>query len=272
VFSIGEFSRISGVSVRTLRYYHDEGILIPAAVDAQSNYRLYDERNLEIARVIVALRRLEFPLEDIREVLSGCNEDADVLLFLERQRELLKTKLQHYTEVLHEIDQFLGHERQAREEEKMNATTFEVVERDVDGMLVGGIRMRGRYSDCGQGFAMLGRRLGRHIGGKPLCLYYDGEYREEDADFEPCMPLRKLMSVEGISVRELSSGHCASLMHRGAYEDLGRSYARALTYAKEHNYHVDLPTREIYHKGPGMFFKGNPKNYLTEIQLLVSKP
>ena len=75
-------------------------------------------------------------------------------------------------------------------------------------MLVAGMRMTGRYSDCGKGFATLGKRLGRHIAGKPMCLFYDGEYRDDDANFEPCMPMRKPVEADGISVRELPGGRC----------------------------------------------------------------
>jgi DNA-binding transcriptional MerR regulator len=271
MFSIGEFSTVSGIPVRTLRFYHDEGLLLPAAVDRQTNYRFYDLRNLEVARVITALRALEFSLDEIREILAGCSEDEDVLAHLERQKESMTRKLEHYRDVVSQIDQLIEHERQAREEDKMSATTFEIQEQELEPMLVGGVRMTGRYSDCGKGFATLGKRLGRQIAGKPLCLYYDGEYREQDANFEPCMPLRKPIEAEGISVRELPGGRCVSLMHRGPYEELGRSYARVLQYVKEHGYQVQLPTREVYHKGPGMFFRGNPKKYLTEIQLLVTR-
>jgi effector-binding domain-containing protein len=142
----------------------------------------------------------------------------------------------------------------------------------VEPVLVAGVRMKGRYPNIGQGLGTLCKRLGRHIAGKPMCLYYDGEYREEDADFEPCVPVRKKIDVDGVSVRELPAAHCVSLVHRGPYEELGRSYARALKYAKECGYEVDLPTREVYLKGPGMIFRGNPKKYLTEIQLPVHKP
>jgi effector-binding domain-containing protein len=48
---------------------------------------------------------------------------------------------------------------------------------------------------------------------------------------------------------------------------LGRSYAKILKEADERKLKLNLPTREVYVKGPGMIFKGNPKNYLTEIQL-----
>jgi effector-binding domain-containing protein len=151
----------------------------------------------------------------------------------------------------------------------MSAQSLEIQERELESLLVAGIRMQGRYSDCGKGFAMLGRRLGRNFAGPPLCLYYDDEYREDDAHFEPCMPIRREVQIEGIDVRRLPGGRCVWLIHRGPYEELGRSYARILAYAKEHGYKVKLPTREVYLKGPGMIFRGNPKKYLTEIQLLV---
>jgi DNA-binding transcriptional MerR regulator/effector-binding domain-containing protein len=269
VLSIGEFSMASGIPVRTLRFYHDEGLLVPAAVDRETKYRSYDSRNLEVARVIVALRGLEFSLDDIREILAGCQDDGDLLDHLERQKAILRAKLQHYQNAVSRIDGVLRRERAARQEETMSTNTFTIEERDLEPLLVAGIRMTGRYSDCGSGFAQLGKRLGRHIAGKPLCLFYDGEYREEDANFEPCMPVRKPVQADGIAVRELPGGRCVSLMHRGPYEELSRSYARALQYAKEQGFTLQTPSREVYHKGPGMFLRGNPKNYLTEIQLLV---
>ena len=127
--------------------------------------------------------------------------------------------------------------------------------------------MKGKYSDCGAGFSRLAKAIGRYIAGKPLCLYYDGEYREDEADFEPCFPIRKRVEADGISVRELPGGRCLSLMHRGPYDQLGRSYAKILKQVEERKVKVALPTRELYVKGPGMIFKGNPKNYLTEILL-----
>jgi effector-binding domain-containing protein len=58
-------------------------------------------------------------------------------------------------------------------------------------------------------------------------------------------------------------------MHQGPYETLGRSYEKILAYAHEKGYRIALPTREVYVKGPGMIFRGNPAKYLTEIQLPV---
>ena len=152
----------------------------------------------------------------------------------------------------------------------MAEANFEIQERVLDSVLVTGVRMTGCYGDCGKGFELLGRKVGRHIAGKPLCLFYDGEYREGDANFEPCMPIRKPVEVEGIDVRELPGGRCLSLMHLGHYDRLRESYAKLRDYVQAHGCNVTLPTREVYHKGPGMIFWGNPAKYLTEIQFPLS--
>ena len=269
MFSIGEFSKITGLPVKTLRFYHEKGLLAPAAIDPASGYRLYDDRNIEQAHIIIALRSLEFPLDEIAEILAACSEDEDLLVYLDRQKELLTERIKRLGGAVEQLNRLIRQERESREDQTMSANSTEIEERELQSMLVAGIRMEGRYNECGKGFAMLGRRLGRNIAGRPFCLYYDGEYRDEQAHFEPCMPIRRQVRVDGVHVRRLPGGRCVSLVHRGPYEALGRSYARMLRYAKERGYQVTLPTREVYLKGPGMIFRGNPKKYLTEIQLPV---
>jgi len=269
MFTIGEFSKITGLTVKTLRFYHEKGLLVPAAIDPATGYRSYDDRNVERAGVIVALRELEFSLDDIAQILSDCADDEDMLAFLERQRASLAERMGQLAGAVRQIERLIHKQRQGREEEAMFAKPFETEERELQPMLVAGVRMKGRYCECGRGFALLAKRVGRYIAGKPLCLYYDGEYREDDADFEPCFPIRREVHVDGVALHRLPGGRCISLVHRGPYEELGRSYARALKYAKHRSFEVQLPTREVYLKGPGMIFRGNPQKYLTEIQLLV---
>ena len=153
----------------------------------------------------------------------------------------------------------------------MSNDVFEIEEKQLSPILVAGIRMKGRYSDCGKVFGTLGRKLGRHIGGKAMILCYDDEYREDDADFEPCMPLKRSVEADGVDVRELPGGRCVSLVHRGSYDGLSRSYCRIIDHVKERGLVIGNPSREVYLKGPGMIFKGNPKKYLTEIQFLIEE-
>ncbi len=264
-YSIGEFSQVTGLSVKTLRFYHEKGILVPSSVDQTTGYRFYDSDKIEKARVIMRLRAMEFSIEDIAAVLGECTDEANILNYLERQKNMLQQRIREDRDVVRSLTEIISKEKAARQ--LLEGGNFSVEEKSFDPILVAGFRMKGKYSDCGTGFSRLGKAVGRYICGKPLCLYYDGEYRDDDADFEPCFPIRKEVTGPGLSIHTIPGGRCLSLIHRGPYDQLGRSYAKILKQAKAHKQSVALPTREIYVKGPGMIFKGNPKNYLTEIQL-----
>ena len=269
MYSIGEFSKITGLTVKTLRFYHEQGLLKPAAVDDASGYRYYGSRQIERARAIAYLRSLEFPLTEIGEMLAG-DDEAELIEIFKRQRAAMEERIRHDRQVVRSLDQFI---RELQEHQAMiRESEFEVQEKRVEPQLIAGVRMKGKYSDCGPAFARIGRNFGRQICGKCFLLQYDDEYRESDADFEACMPIRKGNAIEGVAVRELPGGDCVSLMHRGPYEQLGRSYAKLFEYVNRQGYRIESPTREIYLKGPGMIFKGNPKNYLTEIQAFYSAP
>ncbi len=267
MLSIGEFSKLTQLTVKTLRFYHEEGLLIPAFVDPDTGYRYYNMSHVETAKAITYLRSLEFSISDIKDLLSQ-TADEDLLTVLKRQQAALKARIKQLRKATLSIDQFIVEERQARE---MSQMANQVQEKTLEPVLVAGIRMQARYSDCGPAFAKIGRSLGRFICGKPLLLHYDTEYKEEAADFEACLPVRQRKDVNGISVRELPGGRCVSLVHQGPYDQLGRSYARVFEYINDRKYRAVVPTREVYLKGPGMIFKGNPKKYLTEIQVLIEK-
>lgn len=267
MFSIGEFSKITGLTIKTLRFYHERGVLVPAYVDSGSGYRYYDDRNVETGRTIVALRDLGFSLDEISEVLKDFTDESDILKSLKRQKSQLRERMARDRAIVSTINHIIQKENEARQ--MTQKASYQIEVKELPSLIVAGIRMKGRYDECGSAFGKLGRLLGRHIAGKPLCLYYDGEYRESDADFEPCMPVRKLLSIDGVDVRELRGGTAVTLIHQGLYSELGRSYEKIIRFIKENNYRMLVPSREVFLKGPGMIFKGNPQKYLTEIQVLV---
>jgi DNA-binding transcriptional MerR regulator/effector-binding domain-containing protein len=267
VYSIGEFSRITGLTVKTLRFYHEKALLVPRCVDESSKYRYYAETQVETARIIARLRTFEFSLEQIAEIFVSQHSDEDILTLLERHKQLIDQKQKQYREIAHSLEIVLLQERTARM--ASHTTTQVPEEKTLAPMLIAGVRMKGKYSDCGPGFGKLGRTFGRHITGPGMMLQYDGEYKENDADFESCFPIKQGHSTDDISVRELPGGRFVCMMHQGPYNEMGRTYATMLDYFKKKGLKYGLPTREIYIKGPGMIFKGNPKNYLTEIQIPV---
>jgi DNA-binding transcriptional MerR regulator len=264
-YSIGEFSQITGLSVKTLRFYHEQGLLTPTFVDAATGYRFYDANKIEKARVIMRLRAMEFSIEDISAVLATCEDESDILNYLERQKNTLQQRIHEDRDIVRSLDGIIAREKSAKT--LLERNNFPIEQKSVDEIVIAGLRMKGKYSDIGEGFARLAKSVGRYICGKPLALYYNDEYRDTDADFEPCFPIRKRVDIPGVSIRTLPAARCITLVHRGAYDQLGRSYAKIVKHIHDHDLKINLPSREVYLKGPGMIFKGNPKNYLTEIQL-----
>jgi len=265
-FSIGEFSKITSLSIKSLRLYHEKEILVPAEVDEFTGYRYYNEADYDRARSIKILKDYEFTLAEIKEIINECDEEGEILEQLHTKLAEIQNKIERYKEISHSIESIIKHER----ENKMKAEEeFDIEEKEVETLLIAGYRMKGKYNEVGEGFKMLGKTMGRHINGKATNLYYDGEYKEEDADFEPCFPVRKGNSTDKISVRELPGGKCVTLIHKGSYDTLTESYKKIYGYVNDKGCKVKLPTREVYLKGPGMIFKGNPNNYLTEIQLML---
>ena len=270
MYSIGEFSKIVSMPVKTIRYYHEQGLLVPAHVDAGTGYRLFDDANIEAARVIKTLRGLGFSIRDIASIIEKHDDDSDILGFLSSRRTEIMKEIKQLANAEKAIDTIIQNEERVRR--MASESKYEVEIQEVPSVLIAGVRMQGRYSDCGAAFKKLGRSVGRYISGKAMMLCYDAEFKENDADFEPCMPIRQpKKELEGIAVRDLPGGKFATLLHVGPYDSLGRSYAKLLAYLKEHGYQQQTPSREVYLKGPGMIFKGNPGKYLTEIQMRIDQ-
>jgi DNA-binding transcriptional MerR regulator/effector-binding domain-containing protein len=268
MLTIGDFSKITGLTVKTLRFYHEKGLLTPNYVDEQTGYRYYDRTRVDLARAIALLRGLDLSLDEIADVVRSARDDADLREVMRRQKAVLEARIERDRGVVRSLDAFLNHDEEARR--IMAQASFRVEEKVVEPLTVASIRMRGKYSDCGPAFGRIGKQFGRFIRGKPLTLQYDAEYREDGADFEACLPVIGGQPLDGIAVRDLPAARCVTLLHKGPYEELGRSYAKVLEHVRSKGYAVVMPTREVYHKGPGVFFRGNPRNYLTEIQVPVA--
>ena len=88
VLAIGEFSRLTHLSVRTLRRYHDAGLLEPATVDDATGYRYYGADQIPTAQVIHRLRELDVPLPDVQRILRSPDPGARAALVAEHLRRL----------------------------------------------------------------------------------------------------------------------------------------------------------------------------------------
>lgn len=96
---INEVAKLTGVSVRTLQYYDEIGLLIPEKLN--NGYRDYSDENLDKLQKILFYRFLKFKLNDIKELLDG---DIDSLKILEQQRELILKEKEKFEIILHNIE------------------------------------------------------------------------------------------------------------------------------------------------------------------------
>lgn len=97
MMTVKQVSELTGVSIRTLRYYDEIGLLPPAS-HTEGGYRLYDDTALERLQQILLFRELEFPLKDIVRIVSS--PDFDRKKALEQQIELLELKKQHLEDLI----------------------------------------------------------------------------------------------------------------------------------------------------------------------------
>ena len=99
---IKEFAEFTGVSVRTLHYYDEIGLLVPAYVDEYTGYRYYDEKSLLRMQEILFYRELDFSLKSIGEILSS--PDYDTNKALKEQKNLLMIKKERLERLISAVE------------------------------------------------------------------------------------------------------------------------------------------------------------------------
>lgn len=106
---IKEFAKLTGVTVRALHYYDEIGLLKPSSVDEQNGYRFYDENCLEQMQEILFYRELDFPLKEIRTILSSPEYDKNMAL--KGQKRLLMLKKERLERLISALDDAMKGEK-----------------------------------------------------------------------------------------------------------------------------------------------------------------
>lgn len=267
-YQIGEFSRITGFSVKTLRYYHEQSLISPVHIDPDSGYRYYDEVALHRAEVVKALRDLDFSIKEIRDVLRDCEDDQDMVAILTQKNAEIFSKIEKYQAMSKQIHQII----KQQEDIVLNNRQKSIVEKVVEDTLVAYIAVTDTYSESGRYIKKLYKRCGRFIAGKAMCVYDMETHESEKPSYEVCIPVRKPITEDDIQSKILPGGTVVSKIHQGPYGTQGSAYKALFDYMESKGLKRVHSPREIFVKGPGLIFTGNPKNYLTEIQVAVEHP
>jgi len=278
-YTIGQFSLASRLTLRALRLYQEEAILVPARIDAATGYRYYTDSQLDKARLVRKLRDWNFSLTEIRSALRVADSDEDLAPFLEAKLQETRSELATLRQRQQALAEILKSIKEDTVEQSNNIGI-----KALPAFLVAASRVKAAYGDYGRVIAPLYKRYGKFVDGKAMAFHYDSEYREEDADYEVAFPVRRA-AVDGADgalagqagapgwsgLRTVPACRAVCLTHVGSYDTLGRSYQAILEYIQAQGFKLLGPTREIYLKGPGMFFRGNPARYVTEIQFPVQE-
>lgn len=265
MLKIGEFSKLSRVSVRMLRHYDEIGLLRPAQIDHLSGYRYYSEEQLSAATRISALKDMGFGLAAIGELLRDYEDKA----LLERQlliRRAELSELQAQTAYrLRLLDTTLTRLRKDDATMKYDVTLKTFPERyaatvrmtlpayDMEGLL---------WSTMMQETAAL------HMIPDDPCYccvaYLDSEYRETDVEVEAQKTVKgRYPDTEHVKFRTLPPVAVASTVCHGAYDQLNDAMAAVAEWVAANGYALSGPAFNIYHVSPHE--TDNPDEFITEI-------
>jgi effector-binding domain-containing protein len=268
---IGDFSTISRVSVKTLRYYDEMGLLKPVSVDPATGYRFYDYRQLSTLHRILALKDLGFSLEEIGHLLNDRLSTEQMRGMLKLRKTEAQQRVQEETERLQRVDARL---KQIEQENAMSS--YEVVIKKIEKMKVASVRgVVPTPPEQGPLWGELEGYLEKQRVkpcGPCLSLYHNEGFKEHDWDIEVCEPVMTGDKGAGrVNVYELPAvDTMACTVHHGPFVTIGESYNALGQWIDENSYHIVGPAREVYLRPSENGSQTDPET-VTEIQFPVQK-
>ncbi|WP_050642013.1 MULTISPECIES: MerR family transcriptional regulator [Clostridia] len=265
LYRIGMFASMNHVTVKTLRYYDEQGLLKPVSVDTATGYRYYTAGQLPVIHQILVLRNMGFSLEEIKGIQRGESEEV---LLRAKKRQLL-AEIAEKTAKLAQVECYLS-------SENIN-TNYHVLIKKIPEVTVA--YMKKRLPDYGAMFDVMPamgkemERLGCVCAEPEYCftIYHDGEHREEDIDAEICeavteeKPDSELVQFKVIP--EVQTAAC--VLHKGSYERFPEAYAAVIRFIEENGYEICGSPRESYIDG--VWNKETESEWLSEVQFPVRK-
>ncbi|GKX67279.1 MerR family transcriptional regulator [Inconstantimicrobium mannanitabidum] len=269
MFKIGDFSKLTKVSVRMLRYYDEVGLFKPAKIDDFTGYRFYSAKQISEINLIVSLRDMGFNVADITLFIK---EKSD-----EKLEDILKVKIQ---EIRNNI------RSEERRLEKINFTirnmkkervnmNYNVTLKSLPSYKVISLRDTIPAYDAE---GILWARLSEYLMTKNIpcseiayATYHDDGVKEGEVDVEVVMGVDNLMNDENgfIFKKTEEVEQAASILVPGDYSNIGGAYNFLANWIEENGYSMSGNPRQVAIRGP--WNEINSEDYLSEIQIPVKK-
>lgn len=243
LLSIGDFSKMTHLSIKALRHYHDVGLLAPAEVDRTSGYRYYRPDQVATAQVIRRFRDLGMPVDQVRAVLEAPDPA--------RRNEVIMTHLDHMQEQLAQTQATVSSLRSLLDP---NPTPLTVEYRTVPAVpalaVVETVASAEALEWWMEAFDELDReaaRLGRPAG--PAGALFPGEFYElEKAEIVAYLPLAAPGQPRSTRVQpfEVPAGELAVALHAGPFSEIDTTYGALGVHVSAAAIGVEGPIREHY--------------------------
>lgn len=255
MLSIGEFSQLTHLSVRTLRRFHDAGLLEPAWVDDASGYRYYAVEQIPTAQVIHRLRELEVPLDDVRHIVRSPDPAVRAELVAQHLRRL-ESQLDRTRAAVASLQRLLQPPPADLDVELrvVEATTVAAIEDDVD------------LDDVLDWYAGAMAELDAVVPertGSPGGLYDNALFDAGRGHVLVYRPTTDPPQVGRVRPVTLPAVELALTTHVGEHHDIDVTYGQLGTWVVENALAVAGPVREVYVTGPRD--SDDPEAWRTEI-------
>ncbi len=266
MFTVGEFSKICQVSVKTLHHYDRIGLLVPLKVDPFSGYRYYGQQQIDRMLLIGRLKRYGFSLNEIGLLLE-CGDDRVLFAKLCRQREKLRTQKRDMELIINELTAHLQNFERTGDimgyQKNYEITVTETPDRSV----LASRQMMG-VKDFGTYYSSLYERMAKeHLtpDGVRGAVYYDEEFNHESSDIELIVGIKEKEKAD----KTMEGRLCAKTTHKGPYSTLSDAYGALVEWIEENGYAWDGAPYDIYVKT--QFDNLAPEEWETEVYFPVKK-
>ncbi len=243
--TIGDFAKMTYLSIKSLRRYHDMGLLVPAEVDPASGYRYYEASQVAVGQVIRRFRDLGMPLEQVREVLTAPDATARNDVIVAHLREM-ESALQQTQQTVSSLRALLERPPEPIAVEYRSAGPMRVL------AISEPVAMTGIDAWWSAAFAELHDAVtaaGRQRSGPDGALY-SSEFFEDDAGdvvaFVPVGPGGPGGRPGRVHARVIPGAELAVTVHEGSLGDLDRTYGALGTFVSQREIGVQGPIREHY--------------------------
>jgi effector-binding domain-containing protein len=272
MLTIGEYSRLTQVPAKTLRYYDEIGLFKPTRVDPSTGYRFYSVEQLPELYRILSLKELGLTLKQICDVLSA-------KLSVEQLRGMLRLKEAQLKEMIEVEQRRLSYVENKIEQLESDHTLepYDVILKEVPDLHVALARtIVPQKSTLADTLHDLFHRVLNFLNEKDITpishgftVYFDDEYRETQIDVGAAFPIAaSVAGTKEVTITTLSAELMASVVHKGPLEKMEHAYIALLRWIEGNGYQIIGASREIALQYDPF---GNPETYVTEIQFPVRK-